>query len=297
MNLDFLMNYILFILFSIMSIIKQFEFKNIHIIPLAYTSRKTLGFSMIIPSTEKRVNVLFKLLNFTFFDPPKYLSEIIISWGHGNTEMVDNLVNNFSQVAQRSSILLRYTIPNDKSLARRFHDADNIQTSTVLSIDDDILMPKENIEYGYEIWQKHPTQLVGYLARYLGIQKANFSDQRDILKYEVPGSFNKIRLILTNVAFMSRDLALSYYSPENELNVNLVRTMNNCEDILMNYVAMNRTNLSAVFVLKPYEHIGTVGLSTNSRVGHFNNRTICVNKFYESFGRYPPIIPKDCLYL
>ena len=210
---------------------------------------------------------------------------------------IEQLIHNYSYLAQQKDILLRYSVRDDKTLGRRFRDFDSIRTSTIFSIDDDILMPSQNIEYGYRIWKKHPTQLVGFLARYLGIQKANVSGQRDILKYEVPGSFKKIRLILTGVAFIGRELALAYYSPDNKLNLNLVQTMNNCEDVLMNFVAMNKTNLSAVFVLKPFNHIGKNRLSQKTRNKHFGNRTICVNKFYESFGRYPPIIPNDCIYI
>lgn len=281
-------------------IIEQFFLQNekIKLFPLFnYTYKRIVGFSMIVMSFDKRIKVLNTFLNFTLTNPPKSLSEIVISWGSNDDSSIKEIINNYSIRSQQNDILLRYSISEDKSLSRKFRDAESIKTSTILAIDDDILMPPENIEYGFQIWKKHPTQLVGYLARYISIQKAAMDGRWDNLTYEVPGNFNRIRLILTNVAFVSRYLALAYYKPNNKENLNLVHELNNCEDILMNFVAMNESNLSAVFILRNYEHIGLDGLSTTLRKSHFPNRNVCVNKFYRSFGRYPPIIPKELLYL
>lgn len=262
-----------------------------------FSYRSILGFSIITISFEKRVTVLNTFLNFTLFNPPKSLIEIVISWGSENETIIREIVQRYKMLSIKNNILLRYSISNDKTLSRKFRDAVSIKTGTVLAIDDDILIPPENVEYGFEIWKKHPTQLVGYLARYMTITKAKFPGQFDNLTYDVPGSFDRIRLVLTNVAFVSRRLALAYYEPKNEKVLKIVHEMNNCEDILMNFVAMDESNLSAVFILRNYEHIGFDGLSTTHRNKHFKNRTICVNKFYHFFGRYPPIVPKDCIYL
>lgn len=262
-----------------------------------FSYRSMVGFSIIVISFEKRIKVLNTFLNFTLTNPPKSLHEIVISWGSDDETIIKDIVQNHKTLSIKNNILLRYSISNDKTLSRKFRDATSIKTSTVLAIDDDILMPPENVEYGFQIWRKHPTQLVGYLARYITIQKAGINGQWDNLTYDVPGSFDRIRLVLTNVAFVSRKLALAFYEQKYSKSLKIVHEMNNCDDIMMNFVAMDVSNLSAVFVLRSYEHIGFDGLSTTTRVSHFLNRTICVNKFYHNFGRYPPIVPKDCIYL
>lgn len=77
---------------------------------------------------------------------------------------------------------------------------------------------------------------------------------------------------------MSQEIAFHYYAPFNRINTELVKSLNNCEDILMNFVAMNLTHLPSVYVKRLYKHIGSSGLYTRS--DHGFQRDLCVNSFY-----------------
>lgn len=243
---------------------------------------------MIVLSHEKRENQLKRLLNFTLSKPPPSLKEIIISWG-SNQSSLKKIVESFRSVALEFGISIRFWEEIDLTVNRRFWHAKEIFTFCLLSIDDDILMNYLNLEYGFAIWRNYPDQLVGYCSRYIIIQKYA---QNSILKYRYSG--NHMRLILTGLAFLNRDIAISYYKPFNSKNIGIVKLLNNCEDILMNFIAMNLSHKPAIFINRVYLHLSSHGIST--KPGHSHIRDFCLNSFYSFFKELPLKIPKEFIF-
>ena len=143
-----------------------------------------------------------------------------------------------------------------------------------------------DIEYGYQIWQKHTNQIVGYNKRFIVMTK------NEKLKYSDWGSMP--RLIITGIAFLSKSLCESYYS-QNKENLDFVQKVNNCEDILMNFVAVKNYDLPGIYVKRKYNHLRSRGISSKQK-SHLNTRSNCLNFFFKSFGKLPLPITNDSLY-
>ena len=202
--------------------VKQLTFSN---------KNSTLtGYSMLIPSYERRKVALNQFLEYTLNKTPKSLCEIIISWS-SNEDQIKQIISKYESGFKHKNINLKYTIHTDKTVNRRFLDAADTKTNAILSIDDDIRMNPVDIEYGYQIWQKHTNQIVGYNKRFIVMTK------NEKLKYSYWGSMP--RLIITGIAFLSKSLCESYFS-QNKENLDFVQKVNNCEDILMNFVAVKK---------------------------------------------------------
>lgn len=242
-------------------------------------------FTIVVPSFYKRKKFLLIFLNFTLSNPPKSLLEIIINWSSNKLD-IEKIIQRFMYKAGQKKILLRYSFHYDTTVNRRFLDAQLVKTSSILSIDDDILMNSDNIEYAFLIWKKHPNQIIGFCERYIKINK------RKKLEYAFDGK--EIRLILTGISFISRELALNYYHPKNQQINKFVRQINNCEDILMNFVAMNKYNLSAVWIKRKFFHLSKTGISTQPH--HCFQRSLCLNKFFNFFNSLPLPIDKNFIY-
>lgn len=247
------------------------------------------GYTMIIPSYSKRVKVLEKFLNYFSINPPKSLCEIIISWS-SDEQQIKNIINKFTSKFSRKSISIYFRIHTDQTVNRRFLDAKNARTNAILSIDDDILINHNDLEFGFRIWKNHSNQIVGYNKRF--IKKVD-EDGKEKLKYSYWGS--KARLIITGVAFLSRDLCLAYYGQNEGECLKLVQKMNNCEDILMNFIAVKLYNLPGIYVNRSYKHLKSRGISTSQKK-HIFARSLCLNEFKKSFKKMPLIITNESMF-
>lgn len=245
-------------------------------------------FTMIIPSYHERIDILRTFLNFTLNKPPKFLYEIIINWS-SDKEEIEELINGFKKQNLKEKIPVNYKIYTDTSVNKRFLNGTNIKTEAILSIDDDILMSRKNLDFGYQIWKSHQKQIVGFEKRNIKVIEQNSTQ---ILKYSFAGQVP--RLILTSIAFLNRNLAIDYYNENNRENYEFVKKLNNCEDILMNFVAMNKFNLSNIWIKRRYKHLGVKGVSTKRN--HVKMRSLCLNQFYKFFHHYPQPISKENIF-
>lgn len=253
----------------------------------------TQGFTMIIPSYSKRVKSLINSLEFILNNPPKSLFEIIINWASNNTQ-IEGVINGFSDLAKTKNISLRYSLYNDPSVNRRFSDANIMKTSALLSIDDDIRINPESLDFGFRVWENHQKQLVGFPCRCISKRKNIFFPKKIKFSYYCDDIYSN-RLILTGLAFLSRELISAYYSKNNKQNLNIVKKLNNCEDILMNFVAMNISNRSSILIQRRWVHIySRNGIS--SKHNHRKIRDFCINAFYKSFHKLPLPITEESIF-
>lgn len=243
------------------------------------------GYSMLVPSYKRRIKILNNFLEYTLNKTPKSLCEIIISWSSDENQ-IKQILNKYKNKFQHKNISLKYSIHTDQTVNRRFLDAADTKTNAILSIDDDIRMNPDDIEYGYQIWKKHSNQIVGYNKRFI------VTTNHKNLKYAYWGSVP--RLIITGIAFLSKSLCESYYS-QNKENLDFVQKVNNCEDILINFVAMKNYNLPGIYVNREYKHLRSKGISSKQK-NHLNTRSNCLNFFYKSFGKLPLPITNESFY-
>lgn len=59
----------------------------------------------------------------------------------------------------------RFDIHEEDSLNNRFKPLADIRTEAVFSVDDDLLVPCQTLEFAFELWTSAPDQLVGFVPR------------------------------------------------------------------------------------------------------------------------------------
>jgi len=139
-----------------------------------------------------------------------------------------------------SDVRVRVRVEPTNSMNNRYRPDPDLTFRGVLSLDDDIFMPCEDVEAAFATWREDPARLVGFYPR---LAEAESDDATLRYKGE-PEAVRKGRynLILTGAAFMdSRLLFPAYWTPTLEDARALVDKLHNCDDLLMNFVAANAT--------------------------------------------------------
>lgn len=172
------------------------------------------------------------------------------------------------------------------SLNNRFRPLLPLQTEAVLSIDDDLLLDCQDLDFAYKVWLSSPKSMVGFFPRLV-----TFNEYERKYRYETSwkvvwwqGSYN---MILTKCCFLSRDFLYEYQRSMNKETMDYIDERRNCEDIAMSFVVANATGgIPPVWVKAPAKDFGTKsGISQGGR--HQDERSECVNKFVRVFGGMP----------
>ncbi|PVD29021.1 hypothetical protein C0Q70_11618 [Pomacea canaliculata] len=182
----------------------------------------------------------------------------------------------------------------------RFFPYDEIETESILALDDDIVMlTPDELEFGYEVWREFPDRLVGFPSR-LHL----WDNVTQKWKYESEWT-NEISMVLTGAAFYHKYFSYLY---TNALPGNLKSWVDehmNCEDIAMNFLIANVTGNAPIKVaprkkFKCPQCTNTEMLSAD--VTHMVERSECINQFtavYQSMPlrtiefRADPVLYKD----
>lgn len=182
-------------------------------------------------------------------------------------------------------------------VASRFLPRQAINTHAVLVCDDDVEVDAKTVEFAFRIWGTKPDHLIGLFGRSHDIDLS-----RKEWVYTVHP--NRYSIVLTKFMMMKRDYLFKYSCHGGEVMSNMrmvVDKMQNCEDLLMNFVVADEINEGPILVgaeraIRDYgdsrnegkmrEELREVGLS--SRKGdHRKRRGQCIREFHKVMGRMP----------
>ncbi|KAL8233686.1 hypothetical protein R6Q59_019786 [Mikania micrantha] len=202
--------------------------------------------------------------------------EIVVIWNKG---VVPDLTE-FD-----SAVPVRLRVEKRNSLSNRFKLDPLITTRAVLELDDDIIMSCDHIERGFKVWRENPDRLVGFYPRLVnGPGPLEYRGEKHARK------FKGYNMILTGAAFMDHQVAFRrYWGREAKAGRDMVDTVFNCEDVLMNFLYANATSLgTAVEYVKPAWAIDTsklsgVAISGNTQA-HYQVRSRCLERFTVLYG-------------
>lgn len=189
-------------------------------------------------------------------------------------------------------------------MSNRYQVDPHFRFRAVLSLDDDILMPCSDVEHAFARWRENPDLIVGWYPRLAeGQVYKEGGEWRKRWWYRgepaaiADGQYN---LVLTGAAFLDTRAALpAYWAPQLEEARALVDRLQNCDDLLMNFVVANLTlaagqgrNASllpqAVQYMRPSRRIDVSwasGVGLSHAVQHFiDDAEECLGKFSEIFG-------------
>lgn len=204
------------------------------------------------------------------------VKEIVVVWNKGIPPKLSDL---------DSAVTVRIRVEKKNSLNNRFKVDPLIKTRAVLELDDDIMMPCDDIERGFQVWRQHPDRIVGFYPRLsegnpLEYRAEKFARRR-----------NGYNMILTGAAFIDSKVAFTrYWSQEAMKGRKIVDKFFNCEDVLLNYLYANASSSGSrtVEYVRPAWAIDTskfsgVAISKDTNA-HYKVRSKCLQIFTEMYG-------------
>ncbi|TMW97242.1 hypothetical protein EJD97_005919 [Solanum chilense] len=200
--------------------------------------------------------------------------EIVVVWNKGQPPELSEF---------DSAVPVRIRIEERNSLNNRFKVDPSIKTRAVLELDDDIMMPCDDVERGFKVWREHPERIVGFYPRLANGSPLKYRAEKHARKH------NGYNMILTGAAFMDTTMAFEmYWSKEAAPGREVVDNLFNCEDVLLNFLYANASSSNTVEYVKPAWAIDTskftgVAISKNTQI-HYGLRSSCLQKFSEMYG-------------
>jgi len=215
--------------------------------------------------------------------------EIILVWNGPDPPKLEDLES-------YSKVPFRIRVEKDMSLNNRYKPDEKIKYRSVLSMDDDLFIPCQDIEAAFAEWRQTPNRLVGWFPRFAGqLEGVKKDEELTYLGEPAAISAGQYNMILTGATFMDRLLAFpAYWSNTYSKLRDIVNEQGNCDDMLMNFVMAKHTqrqrslDLGAVLYMRSsriidMSHTTSVGISHNEDQ-FISKATFCLRKFTDALG-------------
>ncbi|GFN99664.1 nucleoside diphosphate-linked moiety x motif 19 [Plakobranchus ocellatus] len=179
------------------------------------------------------------------------------------------------------------------SLNARFLPFKEIETDAVFNFDEDVLITTDEVDFAFGVWLEFADRIVGYPAR------SHYWDEA-LAKWIYTSKWtNQFSMILPSAAIYHKYYNYLYHNFLNPLILSKVEEVNNCEDILMNFVVAHATRLPPIKLTQRKAHKPPDAGTPPSAVAaskavetdqlRFQQRQECLEAFVENFG-YMPLI-------
>jgi hypothetical protein len=267
-------------------------FPDIFHLPIPTGSMKQFSkFTIVVPSYGPRSLRLETFIR--HYEALPSLDRICVVWNEGE---VPHLRSN------KTTVQVLQMARND--LNNRFIPHTEIETSAVLSLDDDVLIDVADVEFAFYTWQMNPRSIIGFRWTTRGYAPKFQPENRnstvvtnieDAYTYQssipVNLSVQSIRgyhLALTGAAFMHLDYLKAYSSEEDERMTSIrqeIRRRHNCEDIAMNLLVAESTGNGPIIVEGAFNKSAMAdGDGLWKRPGHYEDRSQCIGSMVDLFG-------------
>jgi len=186
---------------------------------------------------------------------------------------------------------VKYEVHQTNSLNNRFFRILPVSTEGVFSVDDDIIISCDTLNFAFLTWRSSRQTLVGFSPR---IHSYNSKTG----KYGYVGSYLHVwwrgiySIILTKDCFLHRDYLDIYTNKMPKDALNFIDDHKNCEDIAMAFLVANETHQAPIWVKgKVHDYGHYSGISGSS--SHLAVRSECVDTFTKHFKRFPLVISRS----
>ncbi|KAK6617779.1 hypothetical protein RUM43_014007 [Polyplax serrata] len=167
---------------------------------------------------------------------------------------------------------------------QRFYPHPLIQTSAILSLDEDTVLTTDEVDFAFQVWINFPDRIVGYPAR-----SHYWDDSKNSWGYTSKWT-NDYSIVLTGAAIYHRYYNYLYTHWLSPLLHKTVEQSQNCEDILMNLLVghvTRRPNIKLTQRKHYKEQNSGRQRSPWNDPDHFVQRQTCLNTFAAVFGYMP----------
>ncbi|XP_037081930.1 exostosin-1-like [Pollicipes pollicipes] len=184
----------------------------------------------------------------------------------------------------RLAVPLRVITPERRTISARFVPAPQIHTDAVLSLDEDVTLITDELDFLYQVWRTFPERIVGFPAR-----SHYWDDAKGTWGYTSKW-LNDYSMVLTSAAMYHRYYHRLYNDWASDVLHKTVNQAHNCEDILMNFIVSHTTRRPPIKVTQRKGYKETTGGQMRppwSDQEHFLQRHSCLNTFAAVFGYMP----------
>eukprot|EP00981_Chlorochromonas_danica_P013127 scaffold5903_cov165-Ochromonas_danica.AAC.2 len=169
-----------------------------------------------------------------------------------------------------------FEVHDQNSLNNRFRALLPIPTEGVLSTDDDVILPCEDLQHLMETWQVNPRVLVGFSPRIYAYHEDN--GLLRYLNWQYTWWTGAYAIMLTKICMLHRDYLADFDKVLPASYTSFVDQSRNGEDLGMAYVVHSKNPAPPVWVSGQIYEIGIEGISSGS--AHFDKRSTCLDKLF-----------------
>ncbi|KAK7320758.1 hypothetical protein VNO77_30528 [Canavalia gladiata] len=242
--------------------------------------------------SESRIPLLQSLAATYSLSP--FVSSVLVLWGNPSTppRVLQQLERNLSLSSASAPISIR-PHPSSSLNARFLPRPNDIDTDAVLICDDDVEVDGASFEFAFRVWQANPNRLVGLFARSHDVDLK----RREWIYTVHPDRYS---IVLTKFMLLRWHYLFRYTcegGPRMAMMRRTVDAVRNCEDILMNFVVADVSNVGPTLVgarrVRDYgdarnDEDGDLSVGLSSRKGeHRKRRGWCIREFHRVLGRMP----------
>lgn len=166
----------------------------------------------------------------------------------------------------------------------RFLQASSVSTDAVLSLDDDVTLTTDEINFAFEVWRSFEDRIVGFPAR-----NHYWDDNKKVWAYTSKWS-NEYSIVLTNAAFFHKKYAKLYLENLPRSLASTIESYRGCEHLLMNFLVSHVTKQAPIKVTqrKKYKD-ASAPRDELVEAEEFSQKQTCINIFSSGFG-YMPLV-------
>ncbi|CAG7721914.1 unnamed protein product [Allacma fusca] len=201
-----------------------------------------------------------------------FISKILIVWDSGRA---------IPKIWPEISVPLVIKRSSSKSVSQRFITDGEVETDAVFSLDEDAVLSTDELDFAYIVWRSFPDRIVGYPTR-----SHYWDDPTELWKYSSKWT-NDYSMVLAGGAIYHVYYNHLYWNRVPPAASQLVESIQNCEDILMNMIVERITRKPPIKLTYKRSFKDLSVRSSWNDPEHFKQRHNCVNQLAEIFGSVP----------
>jgi hypothetical protein len=176
------------------------------------------------------------------------------------------------------------------SLNSRFEPIEQLQSSAVFMVDDDLRVDCTSLLHAFHAWNAHPDSMVGYYPRLASTPRRDPTSE-ELIYHTWPVVYmqHKFNFVLTKASFLHSKYMDLYSGDQFPQAIrDHVDQGKNCEDIAMSMLVANYTKYklgapaSPIYVEGSASDRGVIG-GISSGPGHMTTRSECLTKLTAIF--------------
>eukprot|EP01036_Dinobryon_divergens_P029815 gene29815-38969_t len=225
----------------------------------------------IIVNTFRRLDLLETFMR--YYKDCKIVKQVQVVWSDQENGAPFHWIKDFGLPSDKYV----FEIHRNNSLSNRFRPLLSIPTVAVLSIDDDLIIPCEDLMNTMNIWEANKRVLVGFSPRLHAFDI--FNGHWRYLKWQHTWWNGAYSILLTKASILHRDYLTDFASESSNVLPNAflrhIDKSRNCEDIAMAYVVAEKSRAAPVWVRGTVYEISSQGISSGQT--HFVDRSRCLS--------------------